>query len=66
MVAKVDDICLWHKIFFHVNFDSIVKASNVFVVRDLPKIVKPTNTICKECVWQSIIELLFPSRNLLL
>ena len=36
--------------FFHINFDSIVRTSRMFVVRDLLKILKPTNTICKECV----------------
>ena len=50
LVAKVDDIWLLYKIFCHVNFDSIVKTSSMFAVRDLPKIVKPTNTICKEYI----------------
>lgn len=50
MVAKVDDSWLWHKRFCHINFESIVKTANVFAVRDLPKIVKLTNTIFKECV----------------
>ena len=49
--AKVDDRWLLNKIFCHINFDSIVRTSRVFVVRDFPKIVKPTNTICKECVF---------------
>ena len=50
LVAKVDDSWLWHKRFCHINFDNIVKTTNMFGVRDLPKIVKLTNTIFKECV----------------
>jgi hypothetical protein len=45
LATKVDDILLWHKIFFHINFDSIVKTSIIFSIRDLPKIIKYTNTI---------------------
>ena len=35
---KVDDSWLWHKIFYHIKFDSIVRTGKVFVVRDLPKL----------------------------
>ena len=34
----------------HINFDNIVKVSTTFAVRDLLKIAKPTNMMCKECV----------------
>ena len=44
---------IWHKRFCHINFDSIVKTSSMFAVRDLPKIVKSTNIICKECVLET-------------
>jgi len=33
----------------HVNFDNIIKISNTQAVRDLPKLMKPTNSLCKEC-----------------
>lgn len=32
-----------------LKFDNMVKISSTHVVRDLPKIIKPTNTVCKEC-----------------
>ena len=63
LVAKVDDGWLWHKIFCHIKFDSIVKTSSMFVVRDLSKIVKPTNTICKECVLAKHNRASFPSKK---
>ena len=50
LIAKIDNNWLWHRRFCHINFDDIVKASNTFVVRDLPKITKPTDTICNECI----------------
>ena len=50
LVAKIDNIWLWHRRFCHINFDDIVKASKTFVVRDFPKIAKPTNIDCKECI----------------
>ena len=56
LVAKIDESWLWHKRFCHINFDSIVKTS-----RDLPKIVKPTNTIWKEFVLEKHNRTSFPS-----
>ena len=50
LVAKVDGSWLLHKRLCHMNFDSIVRTIRMFVVRYFPKIVKPTNTIYKECV----------------
>ena len=50
LVAKVDNSQLWHRLFCHINFENIVKDSNTFVVRDLPRIMKHTNIIYKECV----------------
>ena len=45
----VDESLLWHKIMGHLNFDNIVKLSKKEVVRDLPKIVKPLNLVCRHC-----------------
>ena len=63
LVSKIDNSWLWHKIFCHINFESIVNTSSMFVVRDLPKIVKLTNTICKECVLAKHIRTSFPSKK---
>ena len=62
LVTKVDDSWLWHKIFCHIRFESIVKTSSMFAVRYFPKIVKPTNTICKECVLEKHNKT-FPSKK---
>ena len=47
LVAKIDNSWLWHRRFCHINFDNILQVSNTLVVRDLPKITKLTNIICK-------------------
>lgn len=39
---------LWHKRLGHLSFDSLVKINRTKVVRDMPKISKPTSAIC-EC-----------------
>ena len=48
LVAMVDDSWLWHTRFCHINFDNIVKIGTKIAVRYLPKIVKPTNMVCKQ------------------
>ena len=40
-----------------------MKASRTFVVRDLPKIVKPTNVVCKECILAKKKKVSFPSKK---
>ena len=50
LVAKVDNNWLWNKQFCYINFDNIVKSSNRLVVRDLAKIINPTDIICKEFI----------------
>ena len=43
----VDESWLWHRRMGHLNFDNLVKISKKEDVRDLHKIVKPLNTVCK-------------------
>ena len=40
-----------------------MKASSAFVVRDLPKIVKPTNVVFKECIIAKQKKRFFPSKE---
>ena len=48
-LSMVDESWLWHKMMVHINFDNIVKVSKKEAVRDLPKIVKPLNSLCRHC-----------------
>lgn len=33
----------------HVNFDNMIKINNFKAVRYLPNIIKPIDTVCREC-----------------
>ena len=48
-MSMIDESCLWHKRMGHLNFHNLIMLSKKEVVRDLPKIVKPLNTVCKHC-----------------
>ena len=50
LVAEVDNIWLWHRKFYHINFDNILNFTSTFVVIDLPTITNPTNIVRKECI----------------
>ena len=52
-----------HRRFYHINFDDIVKASRTFVVRDFPKITKPIDIVCKECISAKQKRVSFPSKK---
>ena len=49
LVAKLDDTWLWHKRLCHVNLDYLISISHIKRVRDLPKLKKLDNVICKLC-----------------
>jgi hypothetical protein len=40
---------LWHRKMGHINFENIVKLRNTQAVRDIPRISKPVDIICKPC-----------------
>ena len=46
-INLVDEIWLWHRSLGHINFDNIVKFNNLGAVRNLPKIIKPSNVMCR-------------------
>lgn len=48
-ITHIDESWLWHKRLCHVNFDCIMKISSSKAIRDLPRIVKPHNPVCREC-----------------
>jgi hypothetical protein len=48
-LSKYDEIWLWHRRIGHLNFDHIIKLRNNGVVKHLPKISRPYESICKPC-----------------
>ena len=63
LVAKIDNSWLWHRRFFHINFDNIVKVGRTFVVTYLPKITKPIEIVCKECILAKQERVSFPNKK---
>jgi hypothetical protein len=48
-LGKEDESWLWNKRMGHIHFDNLVKVSKREAVREMPQIMKPTNTLCKYC-----------------
>jgi hypothetical protein len=48
-LGKEDESWLWHKRMGHMHFDNLVKVKKIEVVKEMPQITKPTNTLCKHC-----------------
>jgi transposase InsO family protein len=48
-LGKEDESWLCHRRMGHMNFDNLVKVRKREVVREMPQITKPTNTLCKHC-----------------
>ena len=40
LIAKFDDVWLWHKRLCHVNFDNLINISNMKKLREFPKLKK--------------------------
>ena len=63
LVAKVDNNWLWHRRFYHINFDNIVKISSMFAIRDFHTIIRTTNVVWKECILAKQRKVYFPSKK---
>jgi hypothetical protein len=46
---QVDEIWIWHRMLGHLSFDNLIKGNKKNPVRDLPKLIKPSDSICKHC-----------------
>ena len=49
LIVKFDDVWLWHKRLCHLNFDNLISISNMKKLRELPKLKRPNNIMCKQC-----------------
>jgi hypothetical protein len=48
-MSQEDESWLWHKRMGHLRFDNLIKASKKGVVKDMPKVIKPSDPVCKHC-----------------
>jgi hypothetical protein len=51
-LIQEDESQIWHRRLGHLSFNKLIKA-NKEEVRDLPKFIKPSDSICKQCqIWK--------------
>jgi hypothetical protein len=62
-IRKEDESWLWHRRMGHIHFDNLVKVSKKEVVREIPQIRKPTNTLCKHCKLGKQTKTMFKSKE---
>jgi hypothetical protein len=48
-LSKHDESWLWHRRLGHLNFDHLIKLKNLEAVKDLQRISKPQDLVCKPC-----------------
>jgi hypothetical protein len=48
-MSQADESWLWHKRMGHLSFDNLIKDSKKGVVKDMPKVMKPSDPVCKHC-----------------
>ena len=46
-MGQIDKSWICHRRIGHMSFDNLVKVSKKEVGRDMPKIIKPSNSICR-------------------
>jgi hypothetical protein len=48
-LRKHDESWLWHRRLGHLNFDHLIKLKKLEAEKDLPRISKPQDSMCKPC-----------------
>jgi hypothetical protein len=48
-MSQVDESWLWHIRMGHLIFDNLIKDSKKRVVKDMPKVIKPSDLVFKHC-----------------
>jgi hypothetical protein len=62
-LSKYDESWLWHRILGHLNFDHIIKLKTSGIVKDLSKISKPYDSVCKLFQIGNLTRTQFKSKN---
>jgi hypothetical protein len=62
-VRKHDERWLWHRRLGHLNFDHLIKLKNLEVVKDIPRISKPQDSVCKPCQVGKLTKTRFKSKS---
>jgi transposase InsO family protein len=62
-LRKYDESWLWHMRLGNLNFYHLIKLRNSGAVKDLPKISKPYDSVCKPCQIGNLTRTKFKSNN---
>jgi hypothetical protein len=62
-LSKHDESWLWHRRPGHLNFDHLIKLKNLEVVKDLLRISKPQDSMCKPCQVGKLTRTQFKSKS---
>jgi hypothetical protein len=62
-LRKHDERWLWHRRLGHLNFDHLIKLKNLEAVKDLPRISKPQDSMCKPCQVGKLTRTQFKSKS---
>jgi hypothetical protein len=62
-LRKHDESWLWHRRLGHLNFDHLIKLKNLEAVKDLPRISKPQDSVCKPCQVGKLTRTQFKSKS---
>jgi hypothetical protein len=62
-LSKYDESWLWHRRLGHIQFDHLIKLKNLEVVKDIPRISKPQDSMCKPCQVGKLTRTHFKSKS---
>ena len=62
-LSKYDERWLWHRRLGNLNFDHLIKLKNLEVVKDLMRISKPQDSMCKPCQVGKLTRTLFKAKS---
>ena len=48
-LSQEDERWLWNRRLGHIIFENLIKDNKKEAIMDLPKVIKPSNPICKRC-----------------
>jgi hypothetical protein len=62
-LRKHDEMWLWNRRLGHLNFDHLIKLKNLEAVKDLSRITKPQDSVCKPCQVRKLTMTQFKSKS---
>jgi hypothetical protein len=64
-MSQIDENLLWHRRMGHIGFENLIKVNKKEVVKNIPKIIKPSNPICRHCQHGKQTRIRFKTKKIL-